>query len=88
MRLPVRTTSVVWLVLMAATITSTWVLSKNAFDPRVATVGVLVIAGWKVRLVIMHFMEIRTAPWAFRLVLEAWVVGVTTMLLVMYLVTN
>jgi hypothetical protein len=88
MRLPLRTTSIVWIVLMAATVTSTWVLSKHAFDPRVATAGILLIAGWKVRLVIRHFMEIKTAPVAFRLALEAWVAGVAAMLVVMYLLTK
>lgn len=47
-------------------------------------VGLIVVACIKVRLVILHFMEIKEAPLLLRGVLEVWVVGVGVMLVVMY----
>jgi len=40
---------------------------------------------WKVRLVVLHFMEVREAAFALRVVLEAWIFGATAMLIAMYL---
>ena len=34
---------------------------------------VILIAMFKIRLVVMHFMEIKNAPLPLRLILEAWV---------------
>jgi heme/copper-type cytochrome/quinol oxidase subunit 4 len=64
--------TLVWLVLMAATCTSTWMLSKDAFSPTVAVVGIFLIAAMKVRFVMLDFMELRTAPIPVRVVFEAW----------------
>jgi len=77
----------VWALLMAATITTTWVLSKDAVTASVATAGTLALAGWKVRLVVLDFMELRHAPWPLRLAFEAWSVGVPVMILAFYLAT-
>jgi hypothetical protein len=43
------------------------------------SIGVLILSLFKVRLVIMHFMEIKSAPWLLRFAFEAW-------LLIMFLV--
>ena len=44
----------------------------------------MVLAFFKVRLVLMHFMEVKIAPLALRLIVELYVVGVCAMVLVMY----
>jgi len=75
----------VWVLLTAATITTTWVLSKDAFSATAATVGTLALAGWKVRLVLLDFMELRHAPWPLRLAFEAWAIGVPLMVAWFYL---
>lgn len=82
-----QTASKVWLLLMAATIVTTWVLTKDGFPVRVATVAIVLIAAIKVRLVLLHFMELRHAPLPLRLVFEAWVIGVTGALVALYLLT-
>lgn len=79
--------TIVWAVLMVATIVSTWMLSKDAFSPLVATVGIYLIAAYKIRMVILRFMEIKHAPRPWRLYFEAWTVVVTGMILVYYLVS-
>jgi heme/copper-type cytochrome/quinol oxidase subunit 4 len=77
--------SVVWIVLMALTCASTWGLSKDAFSPVVATVGIFLIAAFKVRLVMLHFMELRHAPVPLRIAFEAWIVVATGVILGFYL---
>ncbi|MFL6062857.1 MAG: cytochrome C oxidase subunit IV family protein [Marmoricola sp.] len=77
----------VWALLMGATITTTWILSKDAFAATLGTAGTLALAGWKVRLVVLDFMELRHAPWPLRLAFEAWSVVVPAMVLGFYLTT-
>jgi len=83
LRLPV---SIVWAALMLATCASTWLLSKNSVTPEVATVAILLIAAVKVRLVMRHFMEVRLAPLALRLVCDGWLLAVTALIVTVYLV--
>lgn len=71
---------------MTATVLTTWLVIDSALDSTVATVVVVLIAGWKVRLVMRYFMELRLADWIPRLIKEVWVVGVTLMIVGFYLV--
>jgi heme/copper-type cytochrome/quinol oxidase subunit 4 len=74
-----------WLVLMLATCTTTWWLSKDTVSPAGATVFILVVAAVKVRLVLAHFMGLRHAPIRWRLLFEAWIVVCTAIILSVYL---
>ena len=80
--------TVVWLGLMVATVVTTWGLSKNAFSPVVAVVGTFLIAGVKVRYVMLDFMELRNAPRAVRIAFEAWPVVVTAIILVFWFLSR
>jgi len=80
-------TTGIWLLLSTATVITTWVLSKNGFDPRVATSAIVLIAAWKVRLVLLHFMELRHAPLPLRLLSEAWTALAAGVILLPYLMT-
>jgi heme/copper-type cytochrome/quinol oxidase subunit 4 len=82
-----RPVSVVWMILMVLTCASTWMLSKDAFSPAVSTVGIFLIAAFKVRLIMLHFMELRGAPTAVRAVFEAWVLVATAVILGIYFAT-
>lgn len=64
----------VWGILMLATCASTWWLKSGASTSMMATAAILIIAAVKVRLVIIHFMELKDAPIKWRLFFEAWVV--------------
>ncbi|MES2681954.1 MAG: cytochrome C oxidase subunit IV family protein [Pseudomonadota bacterium] len=75
----------VWAVLMAATIVSTWGFSQHGVPARLGTVGVFLLAAFKVRLVLLHFMALRHAPLLPRLAFEAWLLVVTAVILVAYL---
>jgi caa(3)-type oxidase subunit IV len=80
-------TSLVWMVLMLATVASTWWLSKDAFGAKTGTVAIFLVAAFKVRLVLLYFMELRRAPLPLRLVFEAWVLVCTGAILGLYLQT-
>lgn len=73
-----------WLLLVAATLCM-FALAEGADVAAWATPLVIVIAGLKVRLVFLHFMELDTGAMPWRAVAEIWVAVVTLMLLVLYL---
>jgi heme/copper-type cytochrome/quinol oxidase subunit 4 len=77
----------IWLVLSGATIVTTWVLSKDHLAASIATVATMLVAAWKVRLVLLHFMEVKDAARPWRIFFEAWVVVATAVVLVLYEVT-
>ncbi len=77
----------IWLLLMAATALTTWFLAKDGFSARVGTVAIFAVAAYKVRLVLLHFMELRHAPLPLRVAFEAWVLLVTAAVIAIYLRT-
>ena len=83
-----RRMTIIWLILIVATVCS-WVLGDSrtagADTARLAAVAILVVAMVKTRLVIIHFMDVGSAPLALRLVCEAWVVLVGAGMIGMYL---
>jgi hypothetical protein len=80
--------TMVWVGLMAATVVTTWGLSKDSFSPVVTVVGTFVIAALKVRYVILDFMELRGAPRGVRIAFEAWPVAVTAIVLVFWFLSR
>jgi len=78
----------VWLLLVGATVVS-WLLGAN-YGPgnhTPATVTVMLVAFVKVRFVGLYFMELRHAPLALRLALEAWVVVFTIVVIAFYVLS-
>lgn len=83
-------TTVIWLILVTMTALSWWLgehnmtlVNQHLTAPAVTTI-MLVVSFFKVRLVGLHFMELRHAPLPLRLIFEAWVWGVGAALLIMY----
>lgn len=89
-RCPLREPStVVWVVLTAATVLSWWLggVGHGASLPvAVSSVAVLVVAFAKVRLVGLYFMELRDAPPGLRAIFECYVVVAGGVVIGMYLV--
>lgn len=77
--------SLVWLVLIAATLLSWKVGTDHGVHAHLATTIVLLVAFVKVRLVGLYFMELRGAPLALRLIFEGYCLVVCTVLIIMYL---
>jgi caa(3)-type oxidase subunit IV len=80
-----NTFTVVWAVLVLATVVSWFFGNDHGIDDHsVVTTLVLVIAFVKARLVGMHFMELRFAPPALRIAFEVWCVASCLLLLGFY----
>ena len=73
-----RVAHIVWLSLLAATLASWW-LAEHQGGARWTVPLVMLIAAAKARAVALHFMELKAAPLAWRLVFEAWVLLSTGM---------
>ena len=69
---PTAHATAVWLLLVLATCASWWMVEHDAVPARVATSAAVIIAMLKARLVFLHFMELRSAPRAWRAVFEFW----------------
>lgn len=76
-----QTNTAIWALLALATVL-TWYMGGNAVLNIPALM--LLIAFFKTRLVIMHFMEVNHAPMALRLAGEAWGIVCCTALIVLY----
>jgi Prokaryotic Cytochrome C oxidase subunit IV len=82
---------IVWLVLSAMTFAYIW-LDDRADDDgvlkasTVVTVGAIVIALVKVRIIFREFMEVRHAPAFLRRLTDAWVVLIAACLLGSYFI--
>jgi caa(3)-type oxidase subunit IV len=68
----------IWALLFSATCVS-WALasyhaSRSRGSPGLASIAVMLIAMVKIRFVLIHFMELKRAPWIWRAFFEAWVV--------------
>lgn len=72
-----------WGILIGATVLTTWVLTADAVDHRVALIAMLSVAAWKVRLVMTDFIELHRAPLAGRLLFEGWAIVVPLALLIL-----
>lgn len=78
----------VWLVLSALTVLS-WILgADHAFggtDHTSATLAIIAVTVFKVRLVGLYFMEVRDAPAWLRVLFESFCVALLTLLTTMYI---
>lgn len=80
--------TLVWFIITGATAFS-WSLAmgmpvEQSDSNMWTTITLMVIAFVKVRLVIMWFMEVRTAPLPLRIIGEAWTLAACTAVLVLY----
>lgn len=79
----------IWLFLAFLTFASWWlaegVTLQNKSHAVYLVVGLLALAFFKVRLVIMYFMEVLDAPWLLRGIFEVWVVAVFVAMVVLYM---
>lgn len=89
-----RTITWTWAVLVAITIGSWWLAPAHSGTAHSGTAEasvpitavVLVLALIKSRLIIRHFMEVRTAPRWLRLATDGWLVVLFGAVFVIYLV--
>ena len=76
--------SAVWLLLVLATLVSFESSTQFIANIHFASTIVLIVAGIKVRMVGLEFMELRQAPISVRIGFEVWVVTVFAAIIVLY----
>jgi Prokaryotic Cytochrome C oxidase subunit IV len=78
--------SVAWLVLVGLTLVS-WRLGAHGSGGHnvSASLVIIVVAVFKIRLVGLYFMELRDAPWSLRGIFEGYCGGLAVLLSAMYL---
>jgi Prokaryotic Cytochrome C oxidase subunit IV len=62
----------VWFILVSATLIS-WTVTENTSAARLGSTAVILIAAFKINMVIAHFMELKWQPRPFRFVLSCWI---------------
>jgi len=80
--------SLIWFVLIAATLISWRIGTGDAANPQLGTAAVFVVVFVKVRLIGLYFMELRDAPLPLRLLFEGYCLIVCSTLLAMYLISG
>lgn len=79
--------TVVWAVLIGATILSWWLGTDHGVsDARLASALVLLVAFVKVSFIGTYFMELRHAPSVLKLLFQGWCLVVCATLVGMFLV--
>ena len=70
----------IWALLIIASFFS-WFVTEDTDFARWGTTAVILIAAFKINLVIGHFMELDWQPRPYRVVLSAWLAVVTTIII-------
>jgi len=79
--------TIVWVLLVAATVVSFWVGTEHGISSDTdRALIVLIIAFVKVRYVGLYFMDLRAAPPVLRGMFEAYCVGVCLAMMAVYLI--
>lgn len=88
--MPKNTIDRIWLVLIAATLTTFW-LGESGLAGRAGIATVLLMFGLaygKGLLIVLHFMELNHAPALWRRLMTGWLALVTTLIVLIYAVTS
>jgi hypothetical protein len=81
-------TTGVWLILVLLTGFSWWLSTSGTVPrgsgPSLATASMFLVGFVKVRMVGMHFMELKRAPLPLRLLFEFWALGTSVAIVGLY----
>jgi heme/copper-type cytochrome/quinol oxidase subunit 4 len=72
---------IIWVILVAITLLS-WLAAEGQIASRFVASAVIIIAAFKINLVVGHFMELKWRPRPFRIIVTGWLMIVTTIIIV------
>ena len=70
----------VWILLIIASLFS-WFVTEDMDAAKWGATVVILIAAFKINLVISHFMELKWQPAPYRIILSGWLAVVTTIII-------
>jgi protein-S-isoprenylcysteine O-methyltransferase Ste14 len=73
----------VWLLLILATLAS-WLATESAQAAQLGATAVVLIAAFKINMVVSHFMELGWQPRPFRIIISGWILLVSTIIITGY----
>lgn len=76
----------VWAVLALATLAG-FILAEGAVGARIAATAAILLAAFKINLVVEQYMDLRWSHRPLRLLMALWLAAVTTILLIGYWAT-
>ena len=78
--------TIVWGLLFIGTAISWFIAPEgNYLSPLVPGITIILIAFFKVRLILLYFMELRIAPQPWRGLFEAWMITACTLIITLYI---
>ena len=83
-----RAAVLTWAFLVVASIATGWLIDGTSLGPAAAVPLILLIAVFKARMIVLHYMELKHAPVAWRLAFEVWVVVAASLILGVWLLTG
>lgn len=69
-----------WVILVAATLLS-GLLTGGAVAVKTGATAVILIAAFKINLVVSHFMELKWQPRPYRIILSSWLALVSSIII-------
>lgn len=83
-----RAAVLTWTFLVCASI-ATWLLIEGeSLGPVAAVSLIMLIAVFKARMIVLHYMELKHAPLSWRLAFELWGVAAASLILGIWLFTG
>lgn len=67
----------VWALLIVATLVS-WLVTEDTAAQKLGATAVILIAAFKINMVVANFMELEWRPRPFRIIITGWLALVTT----------
>lgn len=83
-----RAAVLTWVFLVIASLATGWLIGGKSLSPTVAVSLILLIAVFKARMIVLHYMELKHAPLSWRLAFEGWVVIAASLILGLWLFTG
>lgn len=83
-----RAAVLTWAFLVCASIATGLLIEGKSFSPALALSLIMVIAVFKARMIVLHYMELKHSPLAWRLAFELWVLAAASLILGIWLFTR